>query len=106
MKVLHFGEDPFEIGAGPEAHRDEIVAADETRRTDFSDRHRSEGLAAEMIEAEMRVGTERVEAGKFEQFVEALFGEHFFEGGGAHTRGHTEAQVVADEIGNAILNET
>src|ERR1700722_19374764 len=84
MEVFDFGKDTLEIGSGAEAHRDEIVAADEAWRADFIDRHRSERLAAEMVEAEMRVGAKCVEAGKFEQFGEALLGEHFFERRWAH----------------------
>lgn len=106
MEVFDFGENALEIGAWLEAHRDEIVAADEARRMDLLGGHRGERLAAEMIEAEMGIGAERIEAGQLEQFAETLFGEHFLERRRAHPWGHAQAEVIADEIGDALLDET
>jgi hypothetical protein len=62
LLILNILEDGPELGAGHKTELDQIVAADQARRPNLVFAHPRHRMAAEVIEAEIGAGGERVDA--------------------------------------------
>ena len=84
LEVLNFLEDGLEGGPRRKPHRDQVSAADQTRRTQLFGRMRLHLTAAEMVKAEVGIRGQGVHARQREQFLETVMGKHPFKSGRPH----------------------
>src|SRR5437899_6136952 len=96
--LLERVQDLADARPGSVTQRDEVVAAEQPRRTHLLLRQRGELGATELVVLEIAARGGRVDAGELEELFDAVLAQEALQRRGAHARGVHQAQVVADEI--------